>query len=329
MSFSKEAHIYATDTLKARRDNAIRTQSDNTSKIHSSIPRIFEIDRDLAQTSIKIARIMLSSSDTKSSIEELKANNLKLQNEKRDLLFEHGYPSDYLDIKYTCSYCEDTGHIGSNICSCYKKLLKEYSINALNTRSPLKLSAFDSFDITLYPSKTDVKTNKNTRMWMQKILEYCIDYSKDFHIGSPNLIFFGETGLGKTHLSLAIANNVIENGFNVLYGSFPDLMNTIEKEHFSQNKSQESSLDTILNCDLLILDDLGAEMTTQFTISTLYTIINSRIIAEKPTIISTNLRLNEIESKYSQRIASRLIGEYEQFLFIGDDIRQILKEKRK
>ena len=158
---------------------------------------------------------------------------------------------------------------------------------------------------------------------MENVLEYCQDWARYFTRKSQGLIMLGKTGLGKTHLSLAIAGTVIDRGYNVYYGSVPNIMNKLEKEHFGRNPSDENLLDELCECDLLILDDLGAEFSTQFTVSCIYNIINSRILSGKPTIISTNLTPNELEDKYTQRITSRIIGSYVSLKFMGRDIRQI------
>ena len=159
---------------------------------------------------------------------------------------------------------------------------------------------------------------------MSKVYEYCKAYAEDFTTKSKNLLMMGATGLGKTHLSLAIANRVIEKGYDVYYDSIQNIMDKLEKEHFGRLPREESIKDDILSCDLLIIDDLGVEFTTQFTVAELHSIINTRILRCLPTIISTNLELTDIEKQYSQRIASRIIGTSMPLRFCGNDIRQMM-----
>ena len=152
---------------------------------------------------------------------------------------------------------------------------------------------------------------------------YCKNYADNFSLKSPSLILYGATGLGKTHLSLAIAGEVIGKGFGVIYGSAQNLLNRLENEKFGRSGQDGDTLSLLLECDLLILDDLGAEFSTAFTLSAIYNIINSRMLASLPTIISTNLEPGELDKKYDQRIASRILGSFTPVYFCGRDIRQL------
>ena len=153
--------------------------------------------------------------------------------------------------------------------------------------------------------------------------EFCLNYANSFDLNSYSILMMGETGLGKTHLSLAIAGEVLKKGFGVVYGSVQNLFSNIEKEHFGRATDADGTTEKmLLECDLLILDDLGAEFTTSFTVATFNNIVNTRMLTSKPTIISTNLSLTEMQKRYSERIASRIIGEYNILTFAGKDIRQ-------
>ena len=156
---------------------------------------------------------------------------------------------------------------------------------------------------------------------MERILFNCMDYAKHFSASSPNLIMMGSTGLGKTHLSLAIARVVIEKGFGVVYGSVNNLIDKLEREHFGREE-ESSTRQSLMECDLLILDDLGTEFRTAFSSAELYNLVNTRQMAHRPTIISTNLTMRELESAYSSRFTSRIIADYVRCLFTGEDIRQ-------
>ena len=189
--------------------------------------------------------------------------------------------------------------------------------------SPAGDSTFDNFNLAYYQGVTDPETGVDAYARMGQIVSYCEAYAEDFGLSSPSLILYGNTGLGKTHLSLAIANKAIEKGFNVVYGSAHNLLSEIEKEHFGRLKTDDSPEDNVLNADLLILDDLGAEFSTSFTVSMVYNIINTRILKGLPTIISTNLWYDEISDKYGNRVYSRIIGNYTPLEFAGRDVRQL------
>ena len=160
---------------------------------------------------------------------------------------------------------------------------------------------------------------------MKTYFEYCLNYSEDFSNKSDNLIMMGETGLGKTHLSLAIAGAAAKKGYSVIYSSAQNLLSMLENEKFGRT-ALSGAEQSVHDCDLLIIDDLGAEFSTNFTVSAVYNILNTRLMASKPTIISTNMSLYEIEERYTQRIASRILGNYIIMNFVGKDVRVIKKK---
>ncbi len=211
-----------------------------------------------------------------------------------------------------CSKCNDTGYIGAHICECVKSLAKELVMKDLSAKTQIITQNFSNFDLKFYEGK-DKKT-------MEAIYNFALNYAENFSTNSENLLFLGGVGLGKTHLTLSIINRVIEKGYGVIYDTAQNLLNKIEKEHFSYSGSSEK-IDAVLNCDLLVIDDLGTEFSTSFTVSQLYNIINTRIISSLPTIINTNLNLQEIEKNYTPRVLSRIMGSYKVKQFSGPDIR--------
>ena len=267
-----------------------------------------------------IRSLSMKSGEVEKHIKRLSEKNLEAQRKKANLLKQNGFDEDYLEVPYTCKKCEDTGFVNGKFCECHLKLLQQLSFDELCKLSSLKLSSFESFSLDYY-------RNPAERERMSDVFEYCRDYAEDFDCQSPNLYFYGKTGLGKTHLSLAIANGVIKKGYNVVYGSAQNLFSKIEREKFGRsNEPDGTTEDILLNCDLLILDDLGAEFSTAFTVSAIYNIINTRLCEGRPTIINSNLEFDEIEKKYSSRIASRIIGNYVSIEFCGEDIRQIKED---
>ena len=291
-------------------------------KIFIEIPRAGEIEKLLSRSGINAAKAVISGADTRTELKKLKEDNLKLQAELNDLLSLYGYFDKDLDIKFYCSDCKDTGYIDGKMCQCMKILLREIVYSELNSISPLKLSTFDSFDLSYYSNKRN-QDGKIPRARLEKIFNFCCDYANNFTGKNPSILMEGGTGLGKTHLSLAIAKTVINKGFDVVYCSVPDILRKLEQEHFSKDSTLKTK-ESLESCDLLILDDLGTEFATKFTKAAVYNLINTRMMMSKPTIINTNLSLAEIQDLYSDRLVSRIIGEHVYLEFIGEDIR-ILK----
>ncbi len=269
-----------------------------------------EIDNKLSSLGARLALTALSGDNEK--LCKIKKQSQILSDKKAAILQK----CEVLPIAYDCPICEDTGYIGGKICDCVKKLANSIMIDEFKKEMPLDDCTFDNFSLNYYS-----ETGENARRRMTAILKLCEDYAEDFDPQkSSNLLFMGSSGLGKTHLTLAIVASVIEKGYTVVYGPCENLFSLIEKEKFSgENKG---SYDTMINCDLLVLDDLGAEMATQFSKAALYNLINTRMLSKKPTIINTNLTIKEIEERYTSRVASRLIGSYNANKFLGDDIRQ-------
>ncbi len=324
MSYGKETLLKATQTLEARRSKAQRIQLARHMEVTEKIPEIAKYEAQLSASGLAVVKALGMGKDAKEYIDELARINLTVQDFIRTALKENGYPEDYLETPYTCKKCEDTGFVGGYICKCRTELLKSISKEGLSKVSPCKECSFDNFDVSYYPTEAIGDTNITPRSRMNDILEYCKCYAEDFDTESESLYLHGATGLGKTHLSLAIANTVAEKGYKVIYDSAQNILSSLEREKFSSNNTGGRERE-ILDCDLLIIDDLGSEFSTQFTVAAVYNIINTRLNRSKPVIISTNLTGQELEAKYTQRITSRIIGGYVSLLFLGKDIRQIKK----
>lgn len=324
MSYKKSVYIKAKQILDARRETALKAQEIRHSQVAMEYPELLEIEREMAQCGADTVKAIGMGADAVEFIRQLSIKSLNAQDRKKALLQKAGYTADYLEPAFTCPVCKDTGSHDGYYCQCYKKLIREVASDELSSASPLKRCTFQSFSLSKYADVTDKTLGVNQREHMSKVYEYCKAYAEDFTTKSKNLLMMGATGLGKTHLSLAIANRVIEKGYDVYYDSIQNIMDKLEKEHFGRLPREESIKDDILSCDLLIIDDLGVEFTTQFTVAELHSIINTRILRCLPTIISTNLELSDIEKQYSQRIASRIIGTSMPLRFCGNDIRQMM-----
>ena len=311
----------AKQVLDRRRETAEREAEMKTEELELLSPELRALNRKLSAAGLKAVQLAIAGDQA--AMDKLRDENLADQERRREILESLGSSEEALEVHYTCPVCNDTGVVGNHYCDCFKRLVKSLQTENLNAVSPAGDSTFDNFNLAYYQGVTDPETGVDAYSRMGQIVSYCEAYAEDFGLSSPSLILYGNTGLGKTHLSLAIANKAIEKGFNVVYGSAHNLLSEIEKEHFGRLKSDDSPEDNVLNADLLILDDLGAEFSTSFTVSMVYNIINTRILKGLPTIISTNLWYDEISDKYGNRVYSRIIGNYTPLEFAGRDVRQL------
>lgn len=326
MPYDAEVFSAATARIEHRRLQAASENERIKQRLYEKIPRLFEIERELAETGIRAAReILVSNGNTEEKIEKLRAQNLSLQAERAELLVSNGYPKGILEVNYFCPKCRDTGYIGDTICECLRALLREEACKQANAGSPLPLFTFDTFDLSYYPDSPDGKFDFNVRWHMEKVLNHCKSYAFDFKHADMSLLLLGKTGLGKTHLALSIANAVIEQGYGVVYDTAQNIFMKIEDENFG--RSEKKYTFSVFDCDLLILDELS-DYASPFAVNTLYNLINTRMLRHRPMIVSTNLSEKELESRYGERIFSRLIGEFKLLKFFGGDIRQLKLRRR-
>ena len=309
-----------------RRAQAEREAEQKRMDLEAVSPELKAVNRAIASAGLKAIKAIGMGENAQEYINNLAKENLQNQKRRTEILAGLGLPEDALDIHYTCKKCEDTGSYNGHYCDCVKALTKQLQFENLCSCAPAKTSTFSNFSLDYYKGIVDTATGTNAYERMSQILNYCRSYAADFGKGSPSILMYGQTGLGKTHLSLAIANEVVAKGYNVIYTSAGNLFSKLEKERFGRLKTDESPEDAVLSCDLLILDDLGSEFITSFTVSEVYNIINSRILAGLPTIINTNLLYDEIADKYNPRVYSRILGDYTPLEFIGCDVRQLKSE---
>ena len=324
MGYGREIYDSAMARLSERRSNARRVAKAHREEVAYRCPQALQIEQEIAKAGLQTARIIVAGGvNVKEKIEELGRKNLAQQAQFSEVMRSAGFPADYMEPAYQCAACKDEGFIDGVMCECLKILLKDEAYQKMNRLTPLELSDFERFDLSYYPNEPDEKTKLIPRTKMEGNLRFCQAYAENFGLDSPSVLMTGATGLGKTHLSLAIARAAIARGYGVIYGSAQNFMLQLERERFGRAAAGSESERHLLECDLLILDDLGAEFITPFVISTVYNLINTRLMAGRPTIISTNLSIKEMEEKYSPRIVSRIIGSYRVLHFIGYDVRQI------
>ncbi len=314
------------------RDENKRIAEARKYKIYNELPRIKEIDEEINMLGFKISKAVLNAeTDLQKNkyIEEIHNKNAMLAYEKKSILMNAGYDADYLDPIYRCSKCKDTGRIENKKCSCISRLYINAVYEMSNVKDIAQMNNFDSFDLNYYPKSIDKEEGISPYENMKRNLAICRDFCKNFENDFKNLIFYGNSGLGKTFLCSAIAKELLDKGKNVIYISAFTLFKIIEDEKFDRTDDIDSSefFKNLLESELLIIDDLGTEFSTIISTSALFNIINTRFINSDPTIISTNLSPVEMTNQYSERIVSRIYGEYTVLKFFGDDIR-ILKRLR-
>ena len=310
---------------KAQRENRFEERREN---IFRRQPRLREIDMELRSTMSRIiASALRRGTDPRPAVECLRDENLSLQREKRDLLMAMNLPEDALDAKPACALCGDSGYRGGAVCRCLKQYYAQEQQKELSRMLDLGNQSFDTFSLDWYPDRYDSNIGCSPREHMEIIYDACAGYAHQFGRKPANLLLFGAPGLGKTFLSAAIAREVSGEGYSVVYDTAAHIFERFEMQKFGREEGAENDVERILGCDLLILDDLGTEMTTAFVQSALYQIINTRLMEKKSTILSTNLMPGEIARRYSAQIASRIEGEYQLLPFFGEDIRKLKKER--
>lgn len=303
----------AKEIIETRRLGAIATADRRNEEVRERSARIAEIDRELTGTGLLLFKTACGGGN----IEEIKKRNLALMEERRKALTELGLPEDYTDLKYTCPACSDSGFVDTRMCSCLRELLVKMNIESSGMGKLIEKQTFENFDLAWYNASPDEERR------MAHNLKTAKDFAKSFGKKQQNLLLIGSTGTGKTHISTAIAGRVIKGGFDVLYDSAQNIVASFEQDRFhSGYGAQESQSAKYMECDLLIVDDLGTEFVNQFTVSCLYNLINTRQNQGRSTIISTNLSAEELAAKYEGRIYSRIIGcDYKVLFFTGKDHR--------
>lgn len=318
---------YSAEVMKRARARLAEAKADRESEnqqhlaqAYRQVPRLREIDRQLRLTMALAAQAVFSQGgDVQSAMDAAKEKNLALQREREDLVranFEEGY----LDDSPICEKCGGSGYVGTAMCECLRELCRQEQKKEL-TLLNVGRETFDQFRLDYYPDRMDPKLGVNIRAVMEKTYQTCRKYAMGFHEKSGNLLFSGDTGLGKTFLSACIARAVADRGYSVVYESAGHLFSKLERAKFSADEDARDEVKKYNACDLLIVDDLGTEMPGQFTTAALYSLVNDRLLSGKAMIISTNLNVDDLGRRYSAQIASRLRGSFTRVAFLGEDIR--------
>ena len=314
-------HIRADNQEQQRRRQA---------EVFARLPELRRIDARLRAHMAELVRLTIAKGpDLAERLAAIREENLDLQMRRAELLTENGFGAAYLDEIVSCPLCRDTGIYEGGVCRCLDRLYNRELTKELGALMRRGDESFEKFDLRLYPDAADPVSGLVPRDTMRMVFEVCRDYAADFSPASPNLLFQGGTGLGKTFLSACIARVVAGKGFSVCYDTAAAALENYERAKFSRDTEEGEAaavrIRRMESCDLMILDDLGTEMPTPMSQSALYTLINNRLVAGKKTIVSTNLDDEALRRRYTPQIASRIIGEFKRFPFVGTDIRLLKK----
>ena len=293
-------------------------------EIYEKLPEIADLDQEIASGSIRCARLSLTESPDSCNLEELRQQNQRLSLRKRELLVAAGYPADYLELRHRCPDCKDTGHIGNEKCHCFRQAVVDLLYNQSNLKHSLDRENFSTFSLEYYADDyVEETTGLTPKANAAQAYQTCQRFVDRFDSTYENLLIYGNTGVGKTFLANCVAKELLDRSHTVIYLTAFQLFDALEKYTFDRNSEEDtqSMLDYILDCDLLIIDDLGTEMSNAFINSRLYLCLNERDLRQKSTLISTNLSLDDLSRTYSERIFSRLTMNYTMIKMVGEDIR--------
>ena len=320
MGYNREDYVRVKAEFAQKYTRARDNAEARKYEIHCQIPQIFDIDRTLSGTGMEIMGIISSGGvDTQKRIAELESRNNALIEKRRELLVKNGYPASYTDVVYECPVCNDSGFVDTKMCTCMRRALIEAGYRSSGLGALIGNQTFDNFEYKYYCAEDGMRSR------IEKSVAHLKKFAEEFQTDTyRNFIMIGGTGLGKTHLSTAIAEKVIGRGYDVLYVTATSMLADFEEKRFGSSTGQTAGADVsrYYDCDLLIIDDLGTEVVNKFTQSYFYEVINTRINSRKSTVINTNLSPSEISNLYTERISSRILGEYLPIQFCGVDIRK-------
>ena len=310
-----------------RSDNQAEHQR-RLSLVYARVPEIQRMDETMRRQMTELVRLTISHPvDLKERLAALEKDNLDIQMRRAELLVENGWPVEYLDDIYACPHCRDTGVYAGGVCTCLEKLYNKELTKELGTLLQHGDESFERFDLNYYDAAPVGGVSPRETMTM--VLGACRKFADNFPAVSANLLFQGGTGLGKTYLSACIARVVANKGYSVCYDSAAAALEAFEVQKFSRDpevgEAANARVRRMLDCDLMILDDLGTEMISSISTSALYTLLNTRLVNGKKIIISTNCSDEELQKKYTPQIYSRIKGEFLRLPFVGRDIRLIRK----
>lgn len=325
MAYSQEIISRARKLLDSRKADWESRQRQHQQQVYAAIPRVREIDMLLRRNMTAAAQaVFTQGGDARAAMEQVRQENQTLQQEREDLIVAQ-FPPEYAREDPICPHCGGSGYVGSRMCSCLLELCRQEQKKELALLTCGE-GRFTDFILEYYSDAVDPKLGVSPRAVMRGNFAVCRRYGENFSLDKGNLLFVGGTGLGKTFLSACIATSATEQGFSVDYEPAGHLFQKLERNRFSPTPETAAAVARLEACDLLIVDDLGTELPGNFVTAALYNLLNDRLLAGKPMVISTNLTMDEVAGRYSPQIASRLQGSFQRLTFVGQDIR-ILKNR--
>lgn len=330
MSYEPTVMRRALARLERRRGHRERRRFELERKLYAEEPRLGQADAALRRTMAELAELAVGGRPVAADgpeISSIRARVEELQRERAGLLAGLGYEADALDDTPACPRCGDTGWVDGQMCVCLKGLCAQEQLSALTALLNLTDEQdFDRLRLDVYSDQPWQGQSRSPREQMHRVVAVCEGFARQFpHYPLKNLLLSGGTGLGKTFLSGCIAREVSRRGFSVVYDTAGSLFAAFEARRFARDAGEgrqaRDDVRRYLACDLLILDDLGSELTTPLSQSSLYEVVNSRLQGGRHTIISTNLSMDHIAQRYTPQLASRIGGLYQELTFYGDDLR--------
>lgn len=318
------------NTYEKMRDAEVKSLSKRKNEISKKVPRIIEIDNQISKLSLELSLNILKNKqiNLNNYISNMKNKITDLKIKKSELLVANGYTIDYLDLHYNCTKCQDTGFIGINRCSCYKLVLTKVLYENSELKHILKQNNFGNFNFEYFSPSKSPNEPESPRENIKNIMSISWNFIEKFDSSNENLLFYGNSGTGKSFLAHCIAKELIDNGHMVVYRTAVDLTNELREIRFNPNENK-SLEDILINSDLLIIDDLGAEPLTEFSKVEFFNLLNRKLLKQKKMIVSTNFSIERLLKTYSERISSRLLGNFTLCKFFGEDIRVKINLERK
>ncbi|WP_291637352.1 ATP-binding protein [Clostridium sp.] len=304
------------DKIRLEEESAFRKRKTHIENTH---PEIIDLDHKIGKLCIELSISALKSIYNRDEyLHALREKIIDLRVKKSELLVSNGFDMEYLNLHYRCTKCQDTGFIGNTKCSCFKQKVVDVYYTGSELRGMLKTHNFDNFKLDYYPSRKSDLESESPRKNIEKILSKSMRFLKNFDTTDENLLFYGSSGTGKTFLSHCITKELLDKGSFVVYRTAEELIKTLKEIRFNGDTSSEELL---INCDLLIIDDLGTEQISDFTKTEMFNLLNTKLLKQKKMLVSTNLTLENLLHTYTERITSRLLGNFTLCKFFGDDIR--------
>lgn len=317
MSYQKENYARIKAEYTGKYLKAQQKANERRAELYGKIPELPMLDAKLSRTGMEIMNAVMSGGNTAENLARVRAHNEELLRERAELLRAYGYPENYSDVQYECPKCGDSGYVDTKMCDCMKRALIEAGYESSGLGGLIRTQSFDNFSLDYYANT--VENRQRMEQSVKRLRSFAENFNNDTY---KNYILMGATGLGKTHLSTAVAKAVIDCGHDVLYVTALGMIGDFEARRFGDGSGMRNDPARYTDAELLIIDDLGTEVTNQFTIACLYDVINVRMNQRKSTIINTNLMFREFETRYSERITSRIFGEYTPIMIEGKDIRR-------